>query len=110
MNEQEVQALLDSTEIYYDPAHPDYIEAAKLEELPLPFMEWALEEVSFYADDVCYATWERLTVRVFTDTATKSAASTVGRALRRAGLAYQPPETEFLPELGIWQTTFTTEV
>ena len=34
---------------------------------------------------------------------------TVKAALRRAHLTYTT-EKEFLPELGFWQTTFTTEV
>lgn len=109
MTMEEIRALMDSTEIYYDPEHPDYIEEQKLAELPLPFMEWALEEKSFYADDVCYATWGVLTARVFSDTETGGAPEIVKAALRAAKLGYTP-EKEFLPELGFWQTTFTTEV
>ena len=109
MTMEEIRALMDSTGIYYDPAHPDYIEEQKLQELPLPFMEWALEERSFYADNVCYATWDVLTVRVFSDTETGGAPEIMKAALRGAKLGYTP-EKEFLPNLGFWQTTFTTEV
>lgn len=100
---------MDSTEIYYDPEHPDYIEAQKLQELPLPFMEWALEEVPFFADNVVYFTRQRLTVRVFWDVMTKSAVQTVTTALMESELGYTSEE-EFLPGPGFWQTTLTTEV
>ena len=109
MTMEEIRALMDSTEIYYDPVHPDYIEAQKLQELPLPFMEWALEEVTFGADDEVYHAWDQLIVRVFWDIETHSAPEIVKAALRRAHLTYST-EKEFLQELGFWQTTFTTEV
>lgn len=110
MTDLEIKALMDSTGLYYDPVHPDYIEEQKLEELPLPFMEWELGEDAYFADGIRYATWPILIIRVFTDTATKSADSAVGRTLTGAGLAYQSSERVFLPDLAIWQTTFTLEV
>ena len=109
MTDTDLKALMDSTGLYYDPEHPDYIEDSKLRALELPFMEFTLEEESFFADDVCYWIRERLRIRVFTDTATKSAEKNVSDVLTSAGLAYRV-EREFLPELAIWQTTFTTEV
>ena len=93
MTIEEIRALMDSTEIYYDPVH----------------MEWALEEVTFGADDEVYHAWDQLIVRVFWDIETHSAPETVKAALRRAHLTYTT-EKEFLPELCFWQTTFTTEV
>lgn len=109
MTDLELKTLMDSTGLYYDPEHPDYIEEQKLAELPLAFMEWDLEEVSFFADGECYFTRRRLLVRVFWDSQTKSAVRIVTAALKAARLGFTT-EKEFLPELGFWQTTFTTEV
>ena len=109
MTDSALKVLIDRMGLYYDPAHPDYIDPAKVERLPLPFLEYELEEVPFFADGVCYYTREQLRIRLYTDTVTKRAEKTVSEVLTAAELAYQV-KREFLPDLEIWQTIFTTEV
>ena len=109
MDNASVMEMLDGVG-YIDPDHPEYIEASKIAELPLPFLEFEFEAVDFFADGVAYMTWQRLEIRLYTDTQLRSETEhKLERRLRKSEISAKK-KREFLPELGLWQTTYTMEV
>lgn len=110
MTLEEIKAVFDVVGYPYDPDHPGFVSREKLAELPVPFVEFEIADQTFGADDVVYYNWPRLSVRLYTDTASRlSGESTVERALTAAGLFWRK-EPEFLPELELWLATYTADV
>ena len=68
MVNEKLKAAIDSTSIYYDQDHPEYVEDEKALNLALPFVEWECEERDWYADGVVYLSWARAEIRLYTDT------------------------------------------
>ena len=110
MTMEELKAVFDTVSYYYDKDHPEYIAREKLQALPVPFVEFDMETQVFAADDIVYHTWEQLEVRLYTDTGCRDRSErTVQAALTAAGLFWKK-EPDFLPELELWQTTYTAQV
>lgn len=67
MTMDDIRVALSRTGLYYDFEHPDHISADKIESLVPPFMEWGLEDIRIRADGLDYIRYDRLIVRVYTD-------------------------------------------
>lgn len=110
MTIDEIKGVFDVVGYYYDPDHPEYIAREKLKTLPVPFTEFELVDQTFAADNIVYHSWQMLEVRLFTDPGCRvQAEQTMQAALLAAGLFWRK-ELNFLPELGLWQTTYTAQV
>ena len=109
MDKAGFRALMDSTGIYYDQVHPDYIERSKVEELPLPFLEFDWTPIPFFADGINYFTIHRVEVRLYTDVESELTEAQVSAALTGEDLSFRIKK-EYLPNLNIWQTTCTVGI
>ena len=93
MDKAGFRALMDSTGIYYDQVHPDYME-----------FDWT--PIPFFADGINYFTIHRVEVRLYTDVESELTEAQVSAALTGEDLSFRIKK-EYLPNLNIWQTTYT---
>ena len=104
MTREQLNELMESTGVYFDPDHPDHIERSKIADLPPPFMEFYVREEPFAADDIVYYTYLRITIRLYSDVDVDEAETQIREAL--AGYFFRSNK-QYDEDLGLWETTFT---
>lgn len=104
MTREQLNALMETTGVYFDPDHPDHVERSKIADLPPPFMEFYVQEVPFGADDIVYYTYLRITIRLYSDVDEDEAEVRVREALD--GRFFRTKK-EYNEDFGLWETTFT---
>lgn len=107
MTREEINNMMHSVGVYYDKDHPDHIEREKLDTLPPPFMEFAVMEKPFHADNITYATMLSIEITFYSDVDVDSAEEKIKNVLTKNELPYSVGK-EYQHDIGLWETTFRT--
>lgn len=111
LTRERFRELMDQVGLYYDPDHPDHIEAKKLNdgEISLPFLEWEFDRQAFRADGCDYLEWYEVQVRIFSDLEYDPAETTLETLLHDNELSYTV-EKRYIAESDFYMNTYTMEV
>lgn len=113
MTRQEISEKLaqafTSIGIPFDSDHPDHITSENIDDVSLPIVTWTVSDVTFYADDLPYYTYQSVQVRYFNET-DDMADSSVDEAVRSAVGNFRKSLPVFDAENGWYTTTYTSEV
>lgn len=107
MTIEALKKIMDETGIYYDPDHPDYIEAKKRGDFSTPFLEFEIEKAGEAADNAEWVSWSRIYVRVYFDVG-DTAEKTVEDVLAAHSMFYSK-DRAYMSEMGVWEAVYTME-
>lgn len=107
MTKAEIDSLMDSVGIYYDKDHPDHIEREKIDTLTPPFLEFEVEEQSFFADNIVYFTTLSIEARIYSDVPVDKSEVTLKAELTKKEMPFSVKKN-YVEDWGLWETRIIT--